>query len=228
MSTLFLTHGVGPARETLGLASAHYEDFAKCAGYDIRIVKEDVDVEGRGVQWAKVRLLQVALEEYESVLWVDSDFVLRTKGDPSSCVQPGDIMGLVMEQTPHGVGPNTGLWFVRKEARGFLDKLWSVGQLPGATLRDQATVAHLLGFSYLPGYTRPISGSPWADKVSWMDNRWNALRVYGQTGWGMHYGGMSVDVKCALMRQQIIDDRLAGWRDLIGPQEVEAIDAWTR
>jgi len=176
------------------------------------------DVGNRSPHWAKVQLLRQQLPDYDFCLWVDVDFVIRSHEDVLKGLRDEDMQGMVMEQTPHhGVGPNSGLWILRNcvESQQFLDEVWETGPLPGATLNDQATIAHLMGFSYLPDYTRPVASSPWAEKTSWLPLQWNMLEIFHPEAYlvakAIHFGGLDNKTKLREIKRQLVRDKLPGW-----------------
>jgi hypothetical protein len=115
------------------------------------------------------------------------------------------------------------------EAHAFLKAVWDHGPLSDARLNDQAVVSKLLGFSYLPQSPRPLHPSSWLSNTGWLDQQWNMLAVHQPyataVARGVHFGGMDLERKHALISQQIINDRLPGWRDLLPADAVDAIDA---
>jgi len=213
-----ITYASAPQQEVLELVKPHYQAWADANDYQLHALTE-CDVGERKPHWAKVMLLCEHLAGSEACLWIDCDFVIRTFDDVMPDLQDDDFQGLVMEQTPHhGIGPNTGLWLLRnsREAKDFLDLVWKTGPLPDARLNDQATIAHLLGFSYLPDYTRPLNFSPWLAGTSWLPPRWNMLEIFHPEATliakGLHYGGSKTDKKLWLIRRQLVQDKLAGWQ----------------
>lgn len=228
---LLLTHAAGVQHPLAELARPHLERYACLHGYQLKVAGDEADTDGRPWQWAKIRLLRDALDTAEICLWLDCDVVLR---DDHSDVAAGfaaeDFQALCLEQTPHGFGPNTGLWLLRScaEARDFLDQVWQTGPLPGASLNDQATVAHLLGFSYLPSFTKPVRGSDWLPRTGWLDHRWNMLSIFHPeaplVARGIHFGGLELEQKQVQMAQQLVRDRLPGWQRCVSPEVAAAIE----
>ena len=230
---LLVAHGSGPSASLIDLITPHLAAYAQRHGYELSTSTDPDparDLGARTPQWAKVALLRQLLPEAETVLWVDSDIVLRDQDrDIAQHFHPEDFQALSMEHGDHGPGPNTGIWLLRNntEAREFLDAVWERGPLPDATLNDQATVASLLGFSYLPNLTRPVSPSPWLARTGWIHPSWNTLLVMHpeqqSVARGIHYGGLPLAEKRVLIRQQLVSDRLPGWEQLLDPEAVAAI-----
>lgn len=228
MRRVLLTHGDAFQEPLLALVVPVLAAYADRHGYELHVDRRH-GPGGRSAHWAKVEAMRELLDDSDLLLWVDNDLLLRASSeDVAAHLHPLDDQALCMEQTVHGPGPNTGLWLLRPSARSFLDAVWDTGQLPDARLHDQATVAHLLGWSYLPHLTRPIAPSAYASRCGWLDPRWNVLvcerERSARTSWGLHYGGMATTVKAALMRQRIIDDRLPGWRALLDAEALATIE----
>jgi len=219
MEKVLCSYATGEQAELLELVAPHYRAFAERHGYQLELRFDEVQLDGRSPHWGKIAFMREILGSTDVCLWVDCDFVLRGDGDLLAGMLPEDFQGLVMEQTPHGPGPNTGLWALRncEEAHEFLELVWETGQLPDAKLHDQATVAHLLGFSYLPWITKPVHASPWLAHTGWLDRRWNMISVYHPeaplVAYGIHYGGMNLAEKRGAIINQLIRGRLPGWEE---------------
>ena len=67
--------GSGPMGPVLELAVQTFERYADRHGYDLVI--GDGDSFGRPPSWAKIPLLRRLLDEYDEVLWIDSDEIGR-------------------------------------------------------------------------------------------------------------------------------------------------------
>jgi hypothetical protein len=211
--------------DLLSLVRSHYEIWAARHGYQTQIITDPVDVGDRSPHWAKIALLRELIAD-DDLLWLDCDVVLQSDNDPWAEIRDEDFQALVMEQTPHGPGPNTGVWCLRScpETRSFLDAVWAGGQQSQATLHDQAAVAQLLGWSVLPQQTKPLHYSSWLAHTGWLDYRWNMqpttqLEAY-TVAWGLHFAGLPLANKHLAISQQLITQRLPGWRTLVPPELV--------
>ena len=76
------------------LALPTFQRFADAWGYEVSAI--DLPRDGRGAdplaqaaKWAKVQLLRGALQDYDTVLWVDADVLIRapTRTSPPTCVR---------------------------------------------------------------------------------------------------------------------------------------------
>lgn len=221
-----ITHGSGPSARLLPLIEPHLSAYARRHGYQLLISDQDsVAEEQRAPQWEKIALLRKHLPRSELCLWLDSDIILAEQSlDIAEEFHPEDFHALCMEQTPHGPGPNTGVWLLRncERAHCFLQAVWERGQPAGARLQDQAAVGELLGWSVLPERTRPLHPSPWLNGTGWLDPSWNTLAVHQPVALpharGLHYGGMESVRKTVLMEQALIDRRLPGWQACLPPE----------
>ena len=232
MRKLLLSHANPAQRQLLDLASPHYRAYAQRHGYETRLVMSPLAAGYRTPQWAKIALLRDALADADLCLWLDNDLVLRDQEhDIADGLDDADFQAFCLEQTPHGFGPNSGVWLMRScpEAKAFLDDVWLTGPLPDATLNDQATIAHLLGFSYLPTFTKPIASSRYLAHTGWLDARWNMLSVFHPeaplVARAVHYGGLDFAAKYEAMREQLIRDRLPGFETLLDPAVVAELTA---
>jgi len=221
---LMLSHASATQHELLDLVAPHYIQFAQARGWDILLDKSDETFADRGPHWHKVRLIKDLLARNDFLIWVDCDFVLRSEANPLDELRDEDFQGLVMQNDAGGPAPNTGLWLLRNcdRAHRFIERVWEVGQLPDATLNDQATVSHLLGFSYEPAQCKPMRGSEFLAQTGWLDRHWNMLYSNSPeaalVGRGIHYGGahtMPLEHKLTAISTQLRRDGLAGWEPLL-------------
>jgi hypothetical protein len=221
---LLLSHADRSQSELLDIVSPHYQQFAERNSWQMLLSREEFSFTDRNPHWSKIALLRKLLPEHDYVIWVDCDFIIRSEDNPLDAVKAQDFQSLVMEQTSHGPGPNTGFWILRncEEAIMFLDELWKCGPLSDATLNDQASLAHLLGWSYLPFQTKPIAPSHWLAHTGWLDYRWNILLALHSEALliakAIHFGGMDNKVKAAMITRQLITDRLPGWERYVSDE----------
>jgi hypothetical protein len=206
----FITYADSSQRGLLSLTAPHFEAYADHHNYEFSPITDAVNTQGRSPHWAKILLLQQHLLEVDVLLWCDCDIVLRAHQlDMADEFHGDDFQALCMENAPQGPSPNTGVWIMRNtpEAHDFLQAVWETGPLPGALLNDQATTAHLLGFSYLPYITKPMYPSPYLARTGWLDHRWNMLTIFhpeaAVTSKGIHFGGMPTASKQVLIEQYL-------------------------
>ena len=218
---LLITHASGEQEVMLDLVGPNYRAYAARHGYELEVVRGSVDTGGRNRYWSKVALIRERLSKFDMVLWLDCDFVIRRHDlDVADEFYEEDFQALCLGHTPNGIEPNPGLWLVRDvpDAHEFLELMWATGDLPDADLYEQATIQKLLGFSYLPNFCKPVSGSPFLARTGWLDPRWNCLELFNPEGrllaHAVHYAGVPLLEKVVGIGQHITRDRLPGWNEL--------------
>lgn len=228
LKKLLLTHAAGPMESLLGVVEPNYRAYAQRHGYELQALRGPVDTGGKINYWSKVALIRERLADVDVLLWLDADFVIRRQDlDISDELFPEDFQAVCMEYHAAGPSPNLGLWMLRNvpEAHEFLDRMWELGDLPGAQLYEQSTFCHLLGFSYLPHFSKPVAGSPYLARTGWLDARWNNLYLFYPEGrWranAVHFGGIELAEKFFHIRNQLEQDRLPGWEELEGTDWVK-------
>ena len=174
------------------LALPTFQRFADAWGYEVSAI--DLPRDGRGAdplaqaaKWAKVQMLRGALQDYDTVLWVDADvLILRTDEDVAAHLRPGDFQALALEQVPaeHRVNPNTGVWLLSGPGGGdFLDAVDRLGPQPGPWSDQGAVLAALgwdLGNEQHHG-ARPGVVSRFLLRTSWLPTGWNQPFVVGRS-----------------------------------------------
>jgi hypothetical protein len=104
--------------------------------------------------WMKVPGLIVALQEYDEVLWLDSDVVVsRSQESIFDELPAGAWQGMVIHHTECGQVPNCGVWLVRKPLRDTLLAMWNDDR---EEFRDhpwweQGAMLRRLGYEVAPG-----------------------------------------------------------------------------
>jgi alpha-N-acetylglucosamine transferase len=112
-----LTHADQATAGLLRVTEPHLQAYADRHEYQLVVDNHADGLDGRPPQWAKVKLLRERLHEFDSVVWIDSDIVLRDQDhDLLSRVQLTDFQALCME-VGAGPAPNTGLWALRTSRR---------------------------------------------------------------------------------------------------------------
>lgn len=221
---LFLTHAAGRQEALLDMVKANYGAYAERHGYRFEAARGEVDTAGRSNYWSKIVLLREWLPQVELLAWFDCDIVIRRQDlDIADEFYPDDFQALCLEYIVNGPSPNPGVWLLRNvpETHEFLDLLWETGDLPGAQLPEQATLGHLLGFSYLPHFTKPVTGSPFLLHTGWLDPRWNMIDLFHPearlAAHAVHFAGVELVEKAVGIRQLISRERLPGWIELEDP-----------
>jgi len=225
---LLLTHAAGPAEQLLDVVEPNYRAYAERHGFRLEALRGTVDTHGRTSYWSKVALIRQYLATTDVLVWLDYDFVIRRQDlDMTADFYAEDFQAMCMEYYAAGPSPNLGLWMLRNvpEAHEFLDRMWETGDLPGAQLYEQSTLSHLLGFSYLPSFAKPVAPSKYLGRTGWLDMRWNTLQLfYPELRWrafAVHFGGMELAEKFFHVRAQLDHDQLPGWQELEGAEWVQ-------
>lgn len=130
MRKLLLTFGTGPHKEYLNqVTRKHMIEYANKHGYSYYEPNIDCDYfkqYNRPSSWYKLLLFMRFLEEYENILWVDADILIKDKTeDVLDYMEPKSLQGMVFHQTySEGVVPNCGLWIVNHHIHPYLLELW--------------------------------------------------------------------------------------------------------
>ncbi len=141
----------GPQEPLLDIALPTFHRYAREHDYDLYIPRHNAmqrfeQIDGRCVSWFKVLVLSSLLDSYDVVLWLDADVaVLRHDRDILDDADDRP-QHMVVHETEDGSVPNCGVWLVRKQAKFFLDELWSHdGFRRSSSWWEQAAVIHCLG-----------------------------------------------------------------------------------
>jgi len=193
--------GTGPHERLLRLAARSFAPFADRHGYDLELRTELLDP-SRPAAWSKIPLMRGLLEQYEIVLWLDSDLIIVDNRDDLPA--PG-FMALVEHTTKEGQMPNSGVWALRAgdEARSFLDAIWEQDDLVGHRWWENAAICRLLGYSLDP--VRPRRRTRWLDRTTFLDPRWNSIPdAAAERPRIRHYPGYSTKVRAAFMARDLL------------------------
>jgi hypothetical protein len=166
------------AQQQLALAKPTFEEYAERFGYDLVI--GDRHAPGRTPHWGKIILLQELVQEYDLVLWLDSDaMILNFTMDIAQMLDEDCFQALLMEQ--HGVrwNPNTGVWLLRGKDQTtiqFLQDVWETGPQPGPW-NEQSAVIKTMGWGIMPfpKGCKIIEATPYTAKTSWLAPEWNRI-----------------------------------------------------
>lgn len=165
-----------------GMMAAHtaplMERYAGLHGADYTLV--NLASPAAPPSWMKLPNLDAALNDYDQVLWLDCDVVIRdSKESIFDAIDPEAWQALVMHTTECGTVPNCGVWLLTKAMKPILQAVWDRG-LP--TYRDhpwweQAAVMDLMGYA-----PRLHSGWPYSEDVgatelrnytTFLPSKWN-------------------------------------------------------
>jgi hypothetical protein len=123
--------------------------------------------------WWKVECIKYLLQNYDIVLWVDSDVIIcdPTK-DMADDIAENSHMGLVVHDVPIGKIPNCGIWILNKKSLSWLDDLWQHNSFSRSDgWWEQAAVMHKLGFD--PDQSVVTIPEKFNIPFTQLDYRWN-------------------------------------------------------
>jgi hypothetical protein len=149
MKKALTTFGLGPMAELLDVSLPTFAWYAQTHGYDLFVPSgRQFAGTSRPPAWGKVPLIVSLLRGgYDTVLWMDADVaVVRHDKDILDDLPAGSPMGLVVQDTPDGAVPNSGVWLVRAEAAEMLESMWPLdGFRRSACWWEQAALIAALG-----------------------------------------------------------------------------------
>ena len=169
-----VTMATGPHRELLDIALPTFTRFAETFGYDI-IVGTGTEAAPRPSAWSKIPLLARALDDYDTVLWLDADTVVVSfDTDLADCVEDDAYQALAVTEWGRELRPNTGVWLLRSGERAarFLDAVWDSEQFIDDRWWENAAVVTLLGYSMWPCLPGPPT--EWTQGTTVLAPEWNA------------------------------------------------------
>ncbi len=186
-----VTMATGPHRELLDIALPTFTRFAETFGYDI-IVGTGTEAAPRPSAWSKIPLLARALDDYDTVLWLDADTVVVSfDKDLADCVEDDAYQALAVTEWGRELRPNTGVWLLRSGERAarFLDAVWDSEQFIDDRWWENAAVVTLLGYSMWPCLPGPPT--EWTQGTTVLPPEWNDIRRFRGAGTARirHYAG---------------------------------------
>jgi hypothetical protein len=192
----------GRHRELLEIARPTLEKYAAGNGYDLHAVVHRL-APHRPPSWGKVVLLHQLVQEYDVVLWIDSDalFVDPTR-DVIDELRPGRFLHLAAHRFGHERVPNCGVMALRGgyRARRFLELVWNQPDLVQHEWWENAAVLRVLGYR-LERPVRPARLSPWRAGFGRLDLAWNSIPSDPSPAPVIeHFPGMTHDERLTAMR----------------------------
>lgn len=143
--------------DMLGVSLPTFYKYAEKHNYDIWIpclsqVKNICDNYGwnyeRPPSWLKVPIMKKALENYNNVLWLDSDIVISKFYEDVANYLPEDYIQAFTIHRDNWCGfvPNCGVWLVNKNANQLLDLIWQQEQYTNHHWWEQMANIHLMNW----------------------------------------------------------------------------------
>jgi hypothetical protein len=167
MKKALTTFGLGPMAELLDVSLPTFAWYAQSHGYDLFVPSgRQFETINRPVSWGKIPLIASLLRGgYDAVLWLDADVAVVKHDKDILDDLPADApMGLVVQNTPDGAVPNSGVWLVRAEAAELIESLWPLDGLRRSYCwwEQAALIAALGGDPDATPVTVP-AGRAWAE-----------------------------------------------------------------
>ncbi len=169
----------GTHRQLMAVASPTFAAYAERWRWDVVLSSENL-VGDRPASWNKVRLVTELLDEYETVLWIDSDalFVCLARDILSEVTGGRDVFLVQHPQPAPGapIVPNVGVLLLHRSAytRDFLHRLWSMTEYVEHNWWDNAALLRLLGHSLEPPWPL-VEETPDRAHIGFLDLAWNSV-----------------------------------------------------
>lgn len=200
--------------EMLACSEPTFRQFAETHDYDLLIdhnladSSDRDDTDSRAARWAKVGLLQTALQRgYDLVVWMDADVMItQFDRDIAKDVDPDCFQALVMELFPTRFNPNSGVWAMRKDKMSdrFLEAILAIGQV-GTVFADQGAICSALGWEHKKEddklTAKPVHFSEYLARTGWLPPEWNPIGMASK--WPsrtQHFAGLDNTEKLARMK----------------------------
>lgn len=198
--------GTGPHEHLLRLARRSFARYAERHGYDLHLHTTPADA-SRPVPWSKVPICRGLLDDYDVVLWLDSDLVVVDPSRDVAADVPQDrVLGLVEHRTAEGSMPNSGVMVLRSGdgARAFLDDVWAQEDLVDHKWWENAAICRLLGYELEPVVRLGTPTALLRDGTTLLDGRWNSIPDAPAAGaFVRHYPGYRWQRRAALMARDL-------------------------
>jgi hypothetical protein len=212
----------------LALAVVTFRHFAALHDYDLVVDTDFIDSaaldddRNRQAKWRKIALLESLLPDYDLVVWLDADVMIkRFDRDIAKDVPKGCFQAFVLEHYAHRFNPNTGVWAMRNDEMSyrFLRRVREVDSLDH-NWADQAAVCVALGWDIEKKYRRsdpskyrtlakPAHPSEFLPRTGWLTPEWNPVGYASK--WpsrAEHFSSVSHEKRIARMQRLLKELRL--------------------
>lgn len=173
------TIATGRHRELLEISRPSFEQYAANHDYEL-LTLDHLVAPNRPPSWSKVVLMHRLVQEYDIVLWVDSDVLFAdTTRDVADEMRPRRFLHVVEFRLGADRVLNCGVMAIRGGAlsRRFLERVWNQHDLAFHPWWENAAVLRLLGYR-IDFPIRPERPSPWIAGVGRLDVAWNSIPAY--------------------------------------------------
>lgn len=183
MKRCIVTYAVGAHEEVLDISLPRYEDFAKRHGYDLILGKKLCDLPAA---WNKVYVLWEAFNEYDQVVWFDSDLIIVDPREDFPKLRPYEaVHSLVRHFEGHSEIPNSGVWRLCKRSISLLKEMLELRVFMNHGWWEQAALMTLMGYvvppegSHFPDTRcRNVYQTEWYKQCQFMRVEWNSHPNY--------------------------------------------------
>lgn len=164
-------------RALLARSTLSFERYARRWGWDLILSTEERLLQGRPGQWGRVPLIRSLFDDYDWVLWLDTDIVIVDLGvDIAEEVRPERDLYLVEHRHAGGqCTANSGVMLMRSNdwSRAFLDAAWALDHYIDRDWRENGAIMDLLGYSLAPA--RLVRPTRWLARTRFIDLRFNSV-----------------------------------------------------
>ena len=171
----------GRHRELLAESAPTMQAYALRHGWDVVLSCEELTE--RPPSWAKVRLIQQLMDDYEFVFWVDAD-ALHVDLDADVLTHTGPDADVwfarhPQERNPDATVVNAGIILARSTdwTRSLVDAMWDSTQFIDHNWWENAALLNLLGHSLEPPYAK-LRESDWSARIGELPLAWNSVPGY--------------------------------------------------
>lgn len=148
------------------------ERYAKKYNIDSAIC--ELENYGRPASWSKIPLIKNYLNEYDVVLWIDSDIVIiKDSVNIFDYVENEKIQYMVQHYIMDFVVPNAGMWMLKKEMLKYLDIIWNNDKYLNHQWWEQASLIELMGFEINEYTTYLRNPTELYHKTKLLEQNWN-------------------------------------------------------
>lgn len=200
---------VGSHVELLELAARSYESYASRHSYDLHLETVLSDP-SRPASWNKLPLIGRLMNDYDLVVWIDSDaVVVQFDVDIADLLPRSKHFGMVAHKTLEGDEiPNAGIMVLRRSrtSRRFLSDAYARDQYIEHKWWDNAAILDLLGYTTEAPVTL-MKPTRYRRKLQVLPTEWNfipgvsdgpaRIRHYAGSTHEERVAGMTADLEIA-------------------------------
>jgi len=183
MTRCIVTYASGQHEELSRIAMPNLETFALKHGYTSLIVGDKLC--DRPPAWNKIPLLIDALTRFDEALWFDADTIIVDTSKDIPFPKGDAVHAMVRHFSALSEVPNSGVWYLTKEALPLLEKIWELEVFWNHGWWEQAALLTLMGYSVPPEGSlfdstkcRCVHETKWTRNCSFLRLEWNSHPNY--------------------------------------------------